>query len=358
MARHKILIVGTHGVPAKYGGFETLTAQLLPHLEDYGVGVVCSNRMTGGPRHFQGARLHYMPLSASGYQSVAYDVLSMFVAVSHSYDLVLYLGPSMGAATLIPKIFGRRIVVNLGGLDEWSRPKYSWIVRKLIWLNYWVATKVSDLIIADNSVIGLSVAKNFGKDTSIIRYGGDHVREFLIKKLPYALPATYALVVARAQADTLLEEIIDAWPSGVLPLVIVSNWSVSSYGVRVKEKGAKKNNVHVLDAIYDSDELNTIRAKCEMYIHTHTLCGTAPSLVEAINLELPIFSVDVATNRETTNERVHYWSDADELVRFIQSDQCSEDYLDSLRAVSKGLRRNYEWSTIATKYKEVFQALL
>ena len=130
MARHKILIVGTHGVPAKYGGFETLTAQLLPHLEDYGVGVVCSNRMTGGPRHFQGARLHYMPLSASGYQSVAYDVLSMFVAVSHSYDLVLYLGPSMGAATLIPKIFGRRIKVRSGFPSALRTYRTNWFIVK------------------------------------------------------------------------------------------------------------------------------------------------------------------------------------------------------------------------------------
>ena len=356
----KLLIVGTHGVPARYGGFETMVEQLSPHLEGYKVGVVCSSK--GGkakPESYRGLRLHHLPISASGYASPFYDAFSMIIGVLRRYDLILYLGPSFGLSMIIPWLFGIPVVVNFGGLDEWSRPKYPFAIRKLIWLNYYLATKLAKTRIADNEVVRSSVEENFGHSSAVIRYGGDHVLTFEKREAILSdLPREYALVVARAQADTLLEEIICAWEKKALPLVIISNWSVSNYGLMARELGNAKDNVVVLDAIYDQDLLNTIRSHSKIYLHTHTLCGTSPSLVEAINLELPIFSVDALTNRETTDGGAHYWKTASELVEFLLSASFNEQYVAKLVGVSQRLKKKYAWPAIAKSYVDVFDEIL
>jgi len=356
--RKRLLIVGTHGIPAKYGGFETMIEQITPFLLKYEIGVTCSSKMKGGPNVYNGIRLHYINLSASGYQSPFYDTVSMILSVVHGYDVVLYLGPTFGGSTIIPWIFRKQVILNFGGLDEWSRPKYPWLIRKLIWTNFFIASKIAKARIADNTVIKSSIEKNFNVTPQVIRYGGDHVLGFQPQEISsLGLQERFALVVARAQKDTLLKEIIDSWDVTSLPLVIVSNWSTSQYGREAKQLGIENDNVKVLDAIYDQDILNSIRSKAYVYIHTHTLCGTAPSLVEAINLESPIFSVDRPTNRETTNNTAYYWNSTNELVDFISSPNFTENYLMKLKESSIELKKEYNWKAISEEYIQVIDGL-
>jgi glycosyltransferase involved in cell wall biosynthesis len=356
--RKRLLIVGTHGIPAKYGGFETMIEQITPFLLNYKVGVTCSSKMKGGPNVYNGIRLHYINLSASGYQSPFYDTLSMILSVVHGYDIVLYLGPTFGVSTIIPWLFRKQVVLNFGGLDEWSRPKYPWLIRKLIWTNFFIASKVAKARIADNTVIKSSIEKNFKVIPEVIRYGGDHVLGFQPQEISsFGLPGRFALVVARAQKDTLLKEIIDSWNITSLPLVIVSNWSTSQYGLEAKQLGNQNDKVKLLDAIYEQDVLNSIRSKAYIYIHTHTLCGTSPSLVEAISLELPIISVDRPTNRETTKNGAHYWKSTKELVQFISSKSFNYEYVLKLKENSVKLKNEYNWKSISDEYIRVIDRL-
>ena len=356
--RKRLLIAGTHGIPAKYGGFETMIEQITPFLLKYEIGVTCSLKMKGGPEVYNGIRLHYINLSASGYQSPLYDTISMFVSVYYRYDVILYLGPTFGGSTIIPWLFRKQVILNFGGLDEWSRPKYPWLIRKLIWTNFYIASKVARARIADNTVIKSSIEKNFKVKPQVIRYGGDHVLGFQPREISsFGLQERFALVVARAQKDTLLKEIIDSWNVTSLQLVIVSNWSTSQYGLEAKQLGNQNDKVKVLDAIYDQDVLNSIRSEAYVYIHTHTLCGTAPSLVEAINLELPIMSVDRQTNKETTGNGAHYWKSTKELVQFISSPSFNEEYILRLKENSVKLKSAYNWKSISDEYIRVIDGL-
>jgi len=356
--RKRLLIVGTHGIPAKYGGFETMIEQITPFLLKYEIGVTCSSKMKGGQKTYNGIRLHYINLSASGYQSPFYDTVSMILSVVHGYDIVLYLGPTFGGSTIIPWLFQKQVILNFGGLDEWSRPKYPWLIRKLIWTNFFIASKIAKATIADNTVIKSSIKKNFNVTPQVIRYGGDHVLGFQPQEISsFGLQGRFALVVARAQKDTLLKEIIHSWNVASLPLVIISNWSTSQYGLEAKQLGSQNDKVKVLDAIYDQEMLNSIRSKAYLYIHTHTLCGTAPSLVEAINLELPIISVDRPTNRETTKNGAHYWKSTKELVQFISSPSFNEEYISKLKENSVKLKNDYNWKSISDEYIRVIDGL-
>ena len=102
-------------------------------------------------------------------------------------------------------------------------------------------------------------------------------------------------------------------------MVIISNWAFTEYGRQLKLKYAGRPNIILLDAIYDQEEIDFLRKNSIIYIHTHSFCGTAPSLVEAMNLGLPVICFDVDTNRYTTENRSGYFKDSDELSKLLST---------------------------------------
>ncbi len=135
-------------------------------------------------------------------------------------------------------------------------------------------------------------------------------------------------------------------------LVIVSNWEISDYGIQLKEKNKNKyQNIFLLDAIYDLDELNTLRSNGMICFHTHSLCGTAPSLVEAMSLGIPVLCFDVATNRETTEGKSLYFKDSTSLIKILTS--LKKETIDQLGIDMKEIaQRRYTWKRITSLYTD------
>lgn len=102
-------------------------------------------------------------------------------------------------------------------------------------------------------------------------------------------------------------------------LVLVGNWSRSEFGKRMKTEYSAYKNIMMLNPIYDALEINLLRSNCKIYIHGHSAGGTNPSLVEAMNLHLPIITYGVVYNRETTENRALYFEDAESLIYCIRS---------------------------------------
>jgi glycosyltransferase involved in cell wall biosynthesis len=353
--REKVAIIGTNGLPAKYGGFETLTNYLTKYLEeDFNFVVYCcktpeSQRFD----YFNNAKLVYLPFKANGYQSVIYDIVSIIHAW-FTVDKLLILGNS-GALIFPLKIFFRnKIVLNIGGLD-WGRSKWNFLVRKYIQFSEWLCVKFSDVVITDNNHIQYLYKKKYGVDSVLIEYGGDHalnkdISEDNLKKYEF-LKAKYILSVSRAQSDNNIHLLLKTFED--MPeknLVVISNWNTSEYGQMLKEKYAGKyKNIILLDAIYDQNELDVIRSNAWLYIHSHSFCGTAPSLVEAMNLRLPIICFNAETNVETTENKSFYFSDSNGLKKIICG--LNQEQVDKLRDDMHEIAlRRYKWSIIAEKY--------
>lgn len=362
MQKLKVAIVGTHGVPAKYGGFETLADFLCQYLSNEIQLIVYCNKglYSERPKSYHGAKLKYLPLNASGFIGIIYDIITYSHALA-TVDKILYLSP-VGSGFIIPVkfLFGKRVIVNHGGLNEWERPKLSWFQRRWANFNHFVAAKFADVNIVDNNAYKKSLRENFGANAVVVRYGGDHVTKVLKSVSPFAqkykfLPEKYAISVSRAQVDNNLHVAIAAFiVFKEYPLVLVSNWKVSEYGMQLKEKYRNENNVILLDAIYDKSELDFLRGNAFCYIHTHSFCGTAPSLVEAMCLGLPIFSLDVETNRETTNESAFFFDTAEELV--LRLNQTTEAALIANGEIMKmEAQSKYEWKTIARQYLDLIK---
>jgi len=361
--KKKVAIVGTNGIPAKYGGFETLTENITKNLnEKFDFIVYCSNKQKTGLKEFNNSKLINLPFNANGWQSIIYDTVSLFHAAIKS-DVILYLGPGAGFILPIIKLFRKKIIVNHGGLNEWEREKYSYLQKKYLYFSRKISAKVIDAHIADNMPLVESLKKTFNIDAIKIEYGGDHINKLsktdkLIEIFPF-LYLDYDLSVSRAQKDNNLHVILEAYES--IPnrnLVLISNWNVSDYGQKIKAKYFNKySNIFIVDAIYDQDYLNVIRSNTSLYIHTHSQCGTAPSLVEAMNYNIPIICFDVPTNRATTFNSTLYFKDTKSLVKVIS--ELSEKELDIIKdKLYQIAKDNYTWTIISKKYAELINKII
>jgi len=359
--KKKVYIVGTNGIPAKYGGYETLTEYLTKYLSaEFDFTVYCSKTQETHLKEYNGAKLKYIPLKANGWQSIIYDFITLFHSAFKA-DVILYLGP--GAGFLIPflKLFNNNIIVNHGGLNEWEREKYSGFQRFVAKLGHKYAAISARYNIADGYQLKNSILIEFGADCEVIRYGGDHatkevVDSSLLIKYPF-LVDSYFVNVSRAQIDNNLHLVLEAFKNTPdRKLVIVSNWHVSKYGMELLNSYKDRfPNIIILEAVYLPKEINAIRGNAKVYIHSHSFCGTSPSLVEAMSLELPVFSFDIPTNRETTKDKAFFFKDSDELKNLIIS--VKDEDLDLNKKEMKSIADNeYTWHLIASKYADLFRS--
>lgn len=361
VAKRKIHIVGTHGVPAKYGGFETLADHLCRHLtNEFDLTVYCNaNLYPDKPKEYFGAKLRYIRLNASGFSGIFYDVITYLRALAKA-DVILYLSP-VGSGFIIPfkKIFRKKVIVNHGGLNEWEREKLSPIKQRWAKFNHRTAARYADINIADNELYSQSLKENFNANSVVIRYGGNHVANLpaetpeLLAKYPF-VKGKYAASVSRAQIDNNLHLVLEAFEKfDGFKLVLVSNWNVSEYGKSLKAKYSGHPNMILLDAIYDIRELDYIRGNAYVYIHSHSRCGTAPSLVEAMNLGQAVLSFDVPTNRETTHNTARYFDSAESLISLLR--QLNDDNTEALKEAAKAIAsEEFTWEKISSEYKMIF----
>jgi glycosyltransferase involved in cell wall biosynthesis len=360
MGKKKVSIIGTNGIPAKYGGFETLADYLARNLnQDYDLYCYCAKTAKSKQlEKYYNTKLIYLPFKANGWQSMIYDVLSIIHALFR-HDILIILGFSGVFAFPIKVLFRKKIVFNIGGI-EWQKVRGKQFTAKLeVWAKKWfeyICVKSSDVVIADNRVIFDYVVERFHIQPVLAEYGGDHavfepIEPEITVQYPF-LNSDYDLTVSRAQEDMNIHLIIDAYKH--IPhrkVVIISNWSISEYGINLKRDSKDKYpNIVLLDAIYDLKVLNTIRSNCKIYLHTHSLCGTAPSLTEAMSLKLPVICFDVPTNRATTEEKSFYFSDIQSLTSILNSITESQ-----IKKLSDNMfeiaNRRYTWKRIVELYK-------
>ena len=350
-----VSIIGSAGIPAQYGGFETLAEQLVINLQDdIEFEVFCSkSAYKQHPTHYQKARLIYIPLNANGIQSIPYDIISIFKSLKS--DILLVLG--VAGAIIFPFIkllTSKKVIVHLDGI-EWKRDKWNWIAKKYLKFSEALAVRCADKIISDNEEIQRYVKERYLKDSVLIEYGADHfsLENSELANLNAQLPAVYAFSVCRIEPENNIHLILEAFSAAEMHLVIIGNWDRSEYGRSLLQQYAKHTNIHLLGPIYDQQKLNAIRAKAKIYIHGHSAGGTNPSLVEAMYLKLPVVAFDVPYNRATTEGKAFYFSDKENLKNIVES--LSEGALVEVAGkMSEIAERRYRWTIVAEKYKNLF----
>ena len=354
----QIAIVGIQGVPAKYGGFETLVENIIGDncSPEVRYTVFCSGKDYATRLNtYKNVGLKYIPLfHANGVQSTPYDILSMLKCL-HGYDTVVILGVS--GCIFLPVfrlLFRKRLVANIDGLEH-RRAKWGKFTRWFLRTSEAMAVRYADVVIADNKGIQDYVRETYHKEAVLIAYGGDHVlrniseeRQMEILRKYGVTPGNYAVSVCRIEPENNSHVICEAFASSGKDIVFVGNWERSKYSRGLKQKYAEYSNIRMVNAVYDLDELYALRNWCCCYVHGHSAGGTNPSLVEAMFFGKPVLAYDVVYNRETTGNKACYFKTADELTELL-----NRNTPDGTPMKEIAMRR-YTWKYIAEQYEILY----
>lgn len=358
MHKNKISIVGTVGLPAKYGGFETLVENLVAYHEKNNLGeslvVYCSAKNYKNKQQFyKAAQLRYLPIAANGPQSILYDFVSIILSIVRDRaDVILILGVSGALALPFARMFSNaKVITNIDGV-EWKRGKWNAIASAFLRYSERIAVRYSHIVIADNQGIAEHVTELYGVDSTVIAYGGDHVLGIeKPRNMDIPLPSEYYFSVCRVEVENNLHVILEAFDESLAneSVVIVGNWKNSQYGIELLQKYSDSSNIYLLDPIYDLGILRALRENCKGYVHGHSAGGTNPSLVEAMWFQKPIYCFNCNYNVHTTEGEASYFISNLDLEKCVKQSTDDTDARVGERMLQIA-KSKYTWDAIASKY--------
>lgn len=356
----KIAILGTVGVPGRYGGFETLAENLARYHNSTGqhaaLTVWCSGK--DNAEHlvrFENADLRYIGLRANGVQSIPYDAISLWQAVRSGHDRILLLGVSGALALPLIRLISRaRILTNIDGI-EWKRDKWKGLARLVLRTSEWAAVRFSHEVIADNQAIADHVSDTYGSGCHVIAYGGDHALHHADEaEASKELPDSYALALCRIEPENNVHVILEALDGLDMPLVFVGNWDNSDYGRGLKARYSASTNIFLLNPIYDPGSLYAVRARASVYLHGHSAGGTNPSLVEMMHFGVSVLAHGCSFNRHSTEGKAHYFESAAELAELLRN--LDTEDADRIGADMREIaQRKYTWNQIGKAYFKLLE---
>lgn len=368
-----IAIIGSRGIPNNYGGFEGFTEKLSVDLveKDYDVMVSSENsKDQDNPKEYKGVNIFYFPLKPpkSGALRIIYEVIYDGYSIlwaSKNSNYIYMLGYGAAVFFFIPHLFGKKLLVNPGGL-EWKRNKFNPLNKFLLKVNERLMAIWADEIIADSKAIKKYIDAKYDTDCHFIPYGvceRSH-SPWDPMKLPHELREisrnNYWLLVARLEPENNIHLILEAYQrsGSSKPLVIVGDFSSPDYEELIEEiMNNKPENklVFFTGGIYNQDLLNMLRENCYAHLHGHSVGGTNPSLLEAMIMKNIIIAHDNPFNREVCGDSAIYFQDAQELTKKLDMMDSGRDDLVKLKnKVYKRVKNYYSWPEIVQDYIRVF----
>lgn len=361
--RPRLAILGSRGIPARYGGFETFAEQISARLAEAGfdVTVFCERGDGPAPAAYRGVRLEYVAAPALGPLSApVFDVLSLWRA-RRSFDVVYMLGYGAGLFCWIPRMSGSAVWINMDGL-EWKRAKWGPLGRAFLWAMSRAAARTASRLIFDNAAVRDEVVGGRRLCNSVIEYGApldvDPPGPAALE--PFGLePGAYFLVVCRVEPENHVLEIVRAFEAAATTkqLVVVGNVARGSPYVR-RVRRAAGARVRFPGTVYDAAALRALRTHCQAYVHGHSVGGTNPSLLEALACGNVAIAHDNPYNREVLGEHALYFRSEVELaLRLAECERLTSAERAALR--ERGRTRvaaHYSWERIADCYAELLLA--
>lgn len=355
----KIAILGTRGIPARYGGFETFGDEISRRLvqEGFEVTVFCEAADEIQPTRYGGVNLEYVPALRLGpLSTVAYDLACLWRARKR-FDVVYMLGYGASLFCFLPRLWGTEVWINMDGL-EWKRRKWSFTARSYLHLMEGIATWMPNRMIADARSIRTDIRRRYVERAPchVIPYGCEVVTE------PPEMGALeqrelkageYYLVVCRFEPENHVEEIIDGFLSAdsERSLVLIGNDKAPTpYVSRLLEH--KDPRVRFVGPVYDRLQLRSLRFHCRAFFHGYSVGGTPLSLLEAMGCSNMIVAHDNQFNREVLDDASLYFGTPEDLCRIIteiDSGQIREEAFKK-KAKDRALEY-YNWPLITSAYK-------
>lgn len=343
--RRHIRILGTRGIPAGHGGFESFAEELAPYLVDAGWRVTVYCQAPANARWeetvWRGVRLVHLPIALRGaLGTMRFDWQSTRHALRES-GIALVLGYNTAVISSLFRIRGVPLVMNMDGL-EWKRGKWGFGARLWLYCNEWIGCMTSDHLFADHPEIARHLRRRGAhQKVSTVAYGARTVGEAdesLLAQFGLRRDG-YVLVIARPEPENSIVQIVRAFSSSArgVPLVVLGAYSRQHHYQREVLEAAGAD-VKFAGAIYDRPVVDALRRFARLYVHGHTIGGTNPSLVEALGAGVPTLAHDNRFNRWVCGRAAEYFRDEKDCAEKL--DSILDDAAAGHRAVLAGRARD------------------
>lgn len=383
--RQDVFIVGSKGIPASYGGFETFVEKLTEYRENPNIHyhVACMDHENKEEIYHDARCFHIkVPKILGAAKAVYYDYRAMRLTIRYIkehqiehpivYILACRIGPFMRHLRNKVRELGGTIYVNPDG-HEWKRSKWNRFIQRYWKYSERLMVRYADLVICDAKLIEHYIQDTYSelhKPTKFIAYGAETPRKLTKEEDSQAnqwflehqiTPNEYYLIVGRFVPEnnyyTILKEFISS--STKKDLVIVSNVTEGHMYLQLEREleFEQDSRVKFVGTVYDNALLQSIRMNAFAYIHGHEVGGTNPSLLEALSMTKLNLLYNSGFNREVAKDAALYWGKNDgNLCNIMQITEMmsEEDVVKLQEAAIAVIDKEYRWNTICEKYERLW----
>lgn len=359
-----IAMIGTRGVPARYGGFETAVEEVGQRLTARGHRVTVYCRGADDLASYLGMDLVHLPaVRRKALETLSHTGISLLDMVRSGYRPDAAIVFNAANSPVLPALRARNVPVatHVDGL-EWKRSKWGGTGRRYYRTAESLAVRWSDALIADAQGIADYYAEEFRAPTELISYGAPIIESCdpdLIAPLGLA-PGGFHLVVARFEPENHVREIVEGYAasSAALPLVVVGSSPYSNdYTERIAEVAAKDRRITLLGGLWDQAQLDALYAGAATYLHGHSVGGTNPSLLRAMGAGAFTIAFDVNFNRDVLGEAAWFFDDPAGVARHIEAAEADDVTQKLGMSLRDRARERYDWNEVADSYEALLRRL-
>lgn len=357
----RIAILGTRGIPSNYGGFETFAEELSVRLVAHGheVWVYCRERHPFP--EYRGVRLVCLPTIRHKYfETLTHTFLSTIYLLAHPVDVALYCNAGNAVFTILPRIFGIPVAINVDGIER-KRRKWNALAKAWFRISEYLSTILPTTFVTDAEAIRVYYKEHYGKDSVFIPYGADTTRadtRQVLDKLGLE-PFQYFLYVSRLEPENRALEVRQAFEQVATPmkLALIGDAPYAhEYISQVRD--TEDPRVVIPGAIYGLG-YTELGSWCFAYIHATEVGGTHPALIEAMGRGALVLYLDTTENAEVCGDAGLPYKGEDGLTaRIRQVLEMSEFDRDQYRSrATKRVRERYDWEAVTRQYETLLKGL-
>jgi glycosyltransferase involved in cell wall biosynthesis len=357
----RIAIVGTRGIPANYGGFETFAEELSTRLAARGHHVTVYCRAQPPEAVWRGVHLVWQPTIRHKYlDTLAHTFVSTLHLLRHPVDIALYCNAANAIFTVLPRFRGIPVALNVDGIER-KRKKWNKLAKAWYLISEWLATKLPNSIVTDAETIREYYTETYGAPSTFIAYGTSTALEpttEVLNRLGLE-PHRYFLYVSRLEPENRPLEVRQAFEKVEtdmrLALIGDAPYAVE-YIARVRD--TKDPRVVMPGAVYGQG-YRELGSWCFAYIHATEVGGTHPALIEAMGKGCLVLYLDTLENREVCGDAgLPYTNDEGLTARMAEALRMTEQERKVYRARAlQRVRERYDWDAVTSQYEALFRAL-
>ena len=362
----KIAILGARGIPANYGGFDTLAEELSVRLTNqYGINVTVycrKNYYKDRQKFCSNVRCFYVPVwRVKGLESLLHTFLSALHAITKRFNVLFIVDPANAPIGIFLRLSGQKVVIHTDGLG-WKRRKWGNLSRRYYkWVEF-LCAKYIKTIVTDNPVMKEYYLNNYNRDSICIPYGASNsygfddavLQEFEILK------KSYFLVVARLEQENNTDLIIKEYVSSDvdMPLVVVGDAPYDKVYMEKLQKLANKK-VLFIGRVDNQAKLNTLYSEAYLYIHGHEVGGTNPALLRAMGLGIAPLVIDVLFNVSVIGDCGFVFNSTDGNLSSILKELAKHPEIVEHKGnlAKKKADADFTWESVVAKYKNYFDEI-